>query len=166
MQDTRRGSALIEFTLTGMCIMFIGMSICECAFAMYEYVSMDNAVTIAGRYAASHGVGCTQNGNACQLTMANVATVLANYTTIMSTSSVTVNFTDNNGTTSCTLNTCATYTSTYFPSTSGGANAVGNPITISVTHKIRNPIVMFWPPANMDDTGYTVGANSTQLILF
>ncbi len=167
MKDTRRGSTLIEFTLTGMCLMFIGIAICECGFAMYEYVSMDNAVTIAARYAASHGVGCTQNGNTCQLTMANVATVIANYTPIMSTSSVTVNFTDNSGTTSCTLSTCETYTSTYFPSTSGGANAVGNPVTISLSHTIRNPMPMFWPPnSDADNTGYPVGANSTQLIMF
>ena len=167
MKNTRRGSTLIEFTLTGIPVIFIGIAVCECALAMYEYVSMDNAVTIAARYASAHGVGCTQNGNSCKLTMATIATVIANYTPIMSTSSVTVKFTDNSGSTTCTLSTCETYTATYFPSTSSSANAVGNPITISLTHTIRNPMPMFWPPsADAVDTGYPVGATSTQVILF
>ncbi len=166
MRNRRRGDALIEFTLTGIPVIFLAVTIVNCSIAMYEYESMSNAVTIATRYAANHGATCSQNGNSCTIEIENVATMIANTAPIISASSMTVYFTDNSGTTSCTLNTCET-NSAQFPSSTSNANAVGNPITIKVTHRLTNPLPMYWPPhTDTDDTGYTLGASSKQAIQF
>jgi Flp pilus assembly protein TadG len=166
MRKCRRGSTLIEFTLTGLPIIFLGVSIAQCSIAMFEYESMSNAVTIAARYAANHGATCSANGNTCTIEIENVATLIANTAPIISPSKMTVSFTDNSGTTTCTLSTCETNTA-QFPSSTGNANAVGNGITITVSHKLTNPLPMYWPPhEDADATGYTLSASSLQVIQF
>ncbi len=166
MRSRQRGTTLIEFTLTGIPIMFLSVSIFECSIAMFEYESMANAVAIAARYAASHGATCAQSPNSCTVTIENVANVIASNSWIINTANMTVKFTDNSGTTTCTLSTCQTNTA-QFPSSAGSANAVGNPIRIKVTHTITNPLPLYWPDAAAsDDSGYTLGANSVQVIQF
>jgi len=166
MRNRRRGSTLLEFTLTAIPMLFLSLSVTECALAMLEYGSMANAVTVAARYAANHGATCSQNGNSCTVRIEDVASLIANTTWIISTATMSVTFTDNSGSTTCELNACQSNVA-QFPSSASNANAVGNPITIKVTHKIINPLPMFWPPnADADDTGYTVGAGSVQVIQF
>ena len=164
--NRRSGNSLLEFTLTGLPLIFIGIAIIECALGMYEYQSMANAVTVAARYAANHGAGCSQNGNTCTIRIEDIASVITAYTTIMAPATLTVSFTDNNATTTCTLDNCLT-NSSQFPSSTNSANVAGNPITISLTHTINNPMPIFWPPrADTDNSGYTLGANSVQVIQF
>lgn len=166
MRNRRRGSTLVEFTLTAIPTLFLSLSVVECGLAMLEYDSMANAVTVAARYAANHGATCAQSPNSCTVRIEDVANLIASTTWIVSTSTLSVTFTDNSGSTTCELNACQSNTA-QFPSSTGGANAVGNPITIKVTHNIINPLPMFWPPnADADDTGYTVGAGSVQVIQF
>lgn len=165
MRKCRRGTTLLEFTLTGIPVVLLSISIVECSLAMYEYESMANTVTIAARYAASHGASCSQNGNSCTITIANVANLIAGQAPILDATRVNVTLTDNSGSTTCVLNSCET-NSNQFPSSTSNANAVGNPVTINITYKIRNPMPMFWPPANSDLSGYTVQANSIQVIQF
>jgi Flp pilus assembly protein TadG len=165
MRNRRRGSTLLEFTLTGIPLMFLSLSVIECSIAMLEYDSMANAATVAARYAASHGATCG-TPNTCTVTIEDVANLIANNSWIINTGNMTVTFTDPSGSTTCTLSTCQTNSAT-FPSSTGGANAVGNQITINLTHKITNPMPMFWPPnADQDDTGYNLSANSVQVIQF
>jgi Flp pilus assembly protein TadG len=45
MRNHRRGNTLIEFTLTGISIIFLSISIVECSIVMCEYESMVNAVS-------------------------------------------------------------------------------------------------------------------------
>jgi Flp pilus assembly protein TadG len=166
MRNRRRGSTLLEFTLTGIPLMFLSLSIVECSIAMLEYDSMANAVAAAGRYAASHGATCAQTPNTCTVRIEDVANVIASSAWIISNSTMSVTFTDNSGSTTCELSVCET-NAAQFPSSTGAANAVGNPITINVSHKVTNPLPMFWPPtADVDDTGYNLSANSVQVIQF
>jgi len=166
MRNHRRGSTLLEFTLTGIPLIFLSLSVVECSIAMLEYDSMTNAVTVAARYAANHGATCSQNGNSCTVRIEDVAKLIANTSWIISTATMSVTFTDASGSTTCELSVCQTNTA-QFPSSTSGANAVNNAITISVTHKVTNPLPMFWPPnADVDDTGYTLGASSVQVIQF
>ena len=164
MRNRRRGNTLSESTLTGIPINLLGISIVECSIAMCEYESMMNAVSLAARYAANHGATC-ESPNTCTITIENIANYIANTAWIISPSSMNVTFTDNSGTTTCTLSACQTNTAT-FPSSTSNANAVGNNITISVTHKLTNPLPMYWPPHALDDTAYTLGATSVQVIQF
>ena len=165
MRNRRRGSTLLEFTLTGIPLMFLSLSIVECSIAMLEYDSMANAATVAARFAASHGATCG-TPNTCTVRIEDVANVIASSAWIISNSTMSVTFTDNSGSTTCELSVCQT-NAAQFPSSSGGANAVGNPITINVSHKVTNPLPMFWPPnADVDDSGYNLSANSLQVIQF
>jgi len=166
MRNGRRGSTLLEFTLTGIPLMFLSLSIVECSIAMLEYDSMANAATVAARFAASHGATCAQSPNSCTVRIEDVANVIASSAWIISNSTMSVTFTDNSGSTTCELSVCQTNTA-QFPSSTSAANAVGNPITINVSHKVTNPLPMFWPPnADFDDTGYNLSANSLQVIQF
>jgi Flp pilus assembly protein TadG len=165
VRNRRRGSTLIEFTLTGIPILFLTISIVECSIAMCEYESMINAVTIAARYAANHGANC-QSPNTCTIRIEDIANLIATTAWIITPSSMTVTFTDNTGPTTCTLSTCQTNTA-QFPSSTSSANAVGNPITIKVSHRLTNPMPMYWPPhVDTDDAGYTLSASSKQVIQF
>jgi Flp pilus assembly protein TadG len=165
VRNRRRGDTLIEFTLTGIPIIFICITIVECSIAMCEYESMMNAVSIAARYAASHGATCG-NPNSCTVEIENIANLISSTAWIINTASMTVTFTDNSGSTTCTLSACQTNTA-QFPSSTSNANAVGNPITIKLTHKLTNPLPMYWPPhADTDDAGYTLGATSVQVIQY
>lgn len=165
LKNGRRGSELLEFTLVGLPIIFIGISIFESALAMYQYQSMTVAVSVAARYAANHGAGC-ESPNTCTVTIGNIASLIAANSPIITPSTMNVSFTDNSGTTTCTLDVCETKTA-VFPSSTGNANVAGNPITISVNHTVTNPLPIFWPStAGTDDTGYTLGANSVQVIQF
>jgi Flp pilus assembly protein TadG len=165
MRNRRRGSTLLEFTLTAIPVLFLSLAVVQCGLAMLEYDSMANAVTVAARYAANHGASCG-TPNSCTVRIEDVANLIASTTWIISNSTMSVTFTDPSGSTTCELSVCEANPA-QFPSGTGGANAVGNQISIQVTHKIVNPMPMFWPPnASADDTGYTVGAGSVQVIQF
>jgi Flp pilus assembly protein TadG len=164
MRNRRRGSTLLEFTLTGIPLLFMSLSVVECSLAMFEYDSMATAATVAARYTASHGATCALGGNSCTVRIEDIANLIANNAWIINTGNMTVTFTDTSGSTSCTLSTCQTNAAQFPAST---ANGVGSPITINLVHKITNPMPMFWPPKlDADDTGYNLSANSTQAIQF
>lgn len=168
MRNRRRGSTLLEFTLTGLPVMFLSLSVVECGLSMFEYNSMANAVTVAARYASNHGATC-QSPNACTIKVSDVANLIANTAWILDTSKLNVVLTANGVATNCKpLNTCQTNASpstNQFPAS--GDNAVNMDITITATYKGTNPMPMFWPPnADVDDSGYTLGAQSRQRIQF
>ena len=164
MRNRRRGTELIEFTLLSIPVLFIGVSTIECAIGMWEYSSMENAVTVAARYAASHGASCG-SPNSCTITLGTVATLIANTAPALNPSRLTVTLTTNSGTTTCNpLSSCESSTA-QFPSSTD--NAVGMDITIKATYKITNPLPMYWPPrVDTDDASRTLGATSRQRIQF
>jgi hypothetical protein len=70
-------------------------------------------------------------------------------------------------TVTCAVSTCITGTnaSTSFPPTQD--STAGNAITVAMTYKIVNPLVMYWPGGvQMQDHSYTLGAQSLQEILY
>ena len=76
IQRKRRGDAFIEFTLTAVPILSLGVSILEMSLVIREFHSMAYAVEVAARYASVHGRDCTKNGNTCAITVGNVASVI------------------------------------------------------------------------------------------
>ena len=166
MKNRRSGSSLLEFTLTGIPVLFFALSIVECSVAMWEFHSLTNAVTIAARYAASHGAGCAQNGNTCTIQVKDVANLIATTAPILSASKLKVTLYTNSGT-AATCNPLNTCQSSAVQIPSAADNAVGMDIRIVATYKLTNPMPMYWPPySNIDDTGYTLGASSRQRIQF
>src|ERR1017187_10919473 len=70
----RRGSALIEFTIAAVPVIFVTLSIIEMSLESWKFETMVYAIEVAARYACAHGRTCTKNGNACTITVGNVAT--------------------------------------------------------------------------------------------
>src|SRR5579862_5160756 len=111
----RRGSAILEFTLTGIPLMFIWISIMQVAIGMWQYHSLQYAVKVAGSYVAVHGSDCSTGTNTCSIQIKNAAQVLNAYLGGMPTSQVYVTFNTMASdhvtvasTVSCWLNSCLT----------------------------------------------------------
>ncbi len=70
----RAGNALIEFTLVGIPILFILISIFEIARGMWLYTTLQHAVKDTVRFAIVHGQNCGVNGNSCAITLSQIGT--------------------------------------------------------------------------------------------
>jgi Flp pilus assembly protein TadG len=161
----RRGNALIEFTLVGIPVIFLTISVFSISIDMWEFHELPYAVEMTARYAATHGQGCAQSGNTCSITVAKMVTYFEAQNISLIPSLVNVTFTDGSGSTSCApLSNCAA-SATTFPHT--GYNAPGQDITVYATYTLKNPIAMFWPPTQSAVwQNFTVSATSRQRILF
>src|ERR1700733_9737665 len=134
---------MIEFVLLGIPVIFITLSIIEVSLAMWQFHSLAYTVAIAARYAATHGIGCTQNGNTCAITVGNVASLLSTQAPALSSSKLNATLTANGVSTSCNpVSNCFGNTA-QFPSS--GNNAVNKDVKIVVTYPVVNPLPLFWP---------------------
>ncbi|HEV2448482.1 MAG TPA: TadE/TadG family type IV pilus assembly protein, partial [Candidatus Sulfopaludibacter sp.] len=115
----QRGSAMIEFALTGIPLLFIILSVIQMAIGMWHYHTIQYAVKEAGAYLALHGSSSGYcKSNTCEIQ--NVASVLKSDAIGIPASSINVTFTpvsSNHSTTgtaySCRLDNCVTDTTTW-----------------------------------------------------
>jgi len=159
----RRGNTLIEFTLVGIPVIFLTISVFSISIDMWEFHELPHAVEMTARYAATHGQGCV---GSCGITVANMVTYFEAQNISLLPSLVNVTFTDGSGSTSCApLTNCAASSAT-FPNTSHNTPGVDD-VTVYATYTLKNPIAMFWPSrAQGVWQPFTVGATSRQRILF
>jgi Flp pilus assembly protein TadG len=161
----RRGFALVEFTLVGIPLMFLTISIIEASIAMWQYHSMMYANEVVARYAAMHGKGCTQNGNTCTITVGTLAKMIANQAPSLDTSKLDVTLYSNSGNTPCAPITACYSSNTQFPSNTD--NAVGNDVKFVASYPIYNPMPLMWPGAGQTAGGdFTLGSTTRQRIVF
>jgi len=153
----RKGQTLIEFTLVGIPLIFVLISIFEISRGMWVYETLAHTVREANRLAIVHGRNChpsvTQIHN-CTLTVGAVATRLKQQGTGLDPNLLELTFrvidkADPN------LNNAATAVTGTLSSLSGNATLFP-PITarfymddISITGKypFRSALAMFWPGA-------------------
>ena len=167
------GNSLIEFTLVGIPIIFVLISIFQMSCGMWLYQTLAFAVREGTRYAIVHGASCSRNGNTYCVTVSGVAAVINNAARGLNPSQMTVTLTPSQGsaitdTLDNLMNTSTYSTTTWPPSSPTGANAVGQPITISVLYPFNSGISMFWPgvkPVQPHGRFY-MPASSTDLIQF
>lgn len=162
----RRGNALIEFTLLGIPMIFILVSIVSVSVDMWEYQNLAWATDQTARYATMHGATCGQNGNSCTANVGTMANYFISAASALNSGSVAVSFTDGSGVaTACNpVNSC-TANSTQFPGAS--YNSVGSDIKVTATYNLSNPIALFWPSGgSVAARSFTVGATSRQRIEF
>ena len=95
----RRGNALIEFTLLGVPLLFITISIVAVSIDMWEFHNLAYSVEQTARYVTVHGATCTQNTNSCTITVGNVATYFKTQALALDPTQVIVMITDGSGTT-------------------------------------------------------------------
>lgn len=142
------GSTLIEFTLVGIPLVFVLVSVFELSRGMWTYHTLAAAVKRGTRYSVVHGQDCNQVGNACTVTIAQIAGVIQSAGPGLLPDQFTLTFTPSTGTpVTCVVGTgllpadCRSNTTTWPPA---GANGVGQDVKIAGTYPFRSMISMFW----------------------
>jgi hypothetical protein len=165
MKKRQSGTMLLEFVLTGIPALFITVSVFEASMTMWQYHTMAETVQVAGRYIVTHGQSCSQNGNNCSITVANIVTDIESTDVGLDPSRLNVTLAGLNNTVTCNPLTYCANNSTVFPE--GNDGAAGNNITVTATYPMKNPFVIYWPgAATVAGSNITLGANSIQRIMF
>ncbi len=153
MRDAqRRGNALIEFTLVGIPMIFVLISIFEIARGMWIYDTLGNSVREGARFAIVRGNTCAKTPNTCAATVQQVAERIQNLGIGLDPNEFTVMLTSSSRTIGpAPLATLLTDTS-YWPSAGPGTvveagGMSGQPISVSGTYPFQAAIAVFWPGA-------------------
>lgn len=166
---------MLEFTLVGIPLMFVLVSIFEISRGMWMYHTLAYAVKEGVRYAIVHGENCTKNGNACPASMSTIAQKIQDAGVGIQTGKSETLLTFKSGgvgnppsfstTQTCYLgDTCSANVAAW---PAFGPNQVGQAIEIDITTPFRSAIALFWPGARQVHFGaFTLGASSTERIQF
>jgi Flp pilus assembly protein TadG len=164
-RNEQRGSAIVEFALTGVPLIFMWIGIFWMSFGMWEFHTLQYATKMANAYVAVHGASyVTAAGSAIQVK--NVATVLANNAVGIVPSSVTLTLTAGAQTPySCRLDACKSDSTTWPPT---AANSVGTNIQIKAAFTFLSAFGMWSPTAGTTSfaNSYSLAGYSEQQILF
>lgn len=146
-----RGNAMVEFTLVGIPIIFLLISIFEMSRGMWLYNTLAYAVKDTARFAAVHGQLCVNSSVNCQLTVAQLATHLRDAGVGLLPDQLNVTFASAGRTVPCSpLATCLSDAS-CFPTAADCSQTMtwaampGMPVTITARYPFANAISMFWP---------------------
>jgi Flp pilus assembly protein TadG len=157
-----RGTAMMEFVMVGIPLIFVVISIEEMARGMWQYHTLQYAVKIANSYAAVHGATCATSPNSCTVNVSNVVNVFSTNAIGVPMTNVAVTLTSENNSATCSqVSTCSTSSSwnTQWPPATNGDNAVGNWIKFRADYTFSTALAMFWPGAGAPITfGSTAGA--------
>jgi hypothetical protein len=157
---------MLEFALVGIPTVFLTVSSCETALAMWQYHTLEECAAAGARAVITHGADCA---GSCTVTVGNVITKIVSAGVGLDDSKLTVKLvsasTSPSGTTYSPASSYLSNSTTFPPAADA---AVGDDITVTVSYKVTNPFVMFWPGAGRGVLGsdYTLGATSRQRILF
>ena len=162
----RRGTVLAEFMLMGIPLMFMVLGVFEVSILMWRYITMAQTAQQAALYVSVHGNTCTQNGNTCTITVANIASYIEKVAVGLPPSNLNITL----ACTGCTsvscapLNSCNGNSDTFPPLS---YNAIGNNVTVTAAYAMTNPLYMFWNGKNkVAIQDLTLGATSTQRIVY
>jgi hypothetical protein len=166
---SRCGSTMLEFVLTAIPLIFALISLTWMGIGMWQYHTLEEAVSETVRYAAFHGADCV--GQACATTVEQIANTLAGRAVGIPASQMNVTLTSAAQNYTCNpLSNCQANGSAW-PTIAGNsavtANSAGTNISISATYQFSTPISM-WVPQNghWQFSAVTLGANSTQPVLY
>ena len=157
---------MLEFTLVGIPMIFIFLSIFEISRGMWIYHTLAYAVREGTRYASMHGSGCA-SPNTCQVTIGGITSVIQAAGVGLDPNGVNVTFTPASGTGSSDTMTNQLASTTVWPPS--GANAPGQSVKISVKYPFRTFLAVFWAGAGapLNDSGtFYLPATSTERIQF
>lgn len=140
----RRGNATIEFTLVGIPLMFVLVSVFEMSRGMWTYHTLAYTLKEANRWAIVHGSDCYLSSNTCKKTLNDLATVIKNAGIGLDPAKLNVTLTANGTVTHCTPLTTCVGSTTSWP---GTVAQPGTDIVIAGTYPFRSAIAMFWPGA-------------------
>lgn len=165
---SKRGSAMVEFALAGVAAVLLLISTFQLGMAMWNYHTLAMAVHDTTRWMAVKGVGCTQPGNSCSVTVGNIAQHLTSLGIGLPASAVIVTLRTNSGaeTTCNPLSSCSA-NSTVWPPASNNDNALGSYITLSAKYNFQSAMLFWWPGQTGQNYGsFWLPASSQQKIVF
>jgi len=174
----RRGNALIEFTLVGIPMIFVLISIFEIARGMWIYHTMAYAIKEGARYAIVHGNNCVYDPNNCPLRVSDVARRIQISGVGLMPRDLQLRFVSQtraipSTTTFDTLENMLASTA-WWPTFAKGTTPVdaganpGYDLTITGQYPFRSALAMFWPGAGrpMQFGVFMLPATSTERIQF
>lgn len=162
----QRGSSTLEFSLVGVPLIFILISVANMSFGMMTLHTMQEAVEQGARFVITHGATCSSGNNTCGATVGGIYDVIAASAPGISPSSLTINLITNAGVaTLCDASHACHGLTTPWPPSSD--NAVGKDIIITADYTFASPIAMFWPGVGSQKFATTTfHAYSRQRLMF
>jgi Flp pilus assembly protein TadG len=169
----RSGNALLEFSIFGIPMIFVLISIFELSRGMWVYHTLAYATKDTARYAAVHGQLCVSTAAGCALTVAQVAGRLQYAGVGLLPSQLNATFQTPTQTVTCNpLQACLASTS-CFPTASDcsatldSGSVQGQPVTVSAVYPFQSAISMFWPGTKAIVFGtFNLPAKAQELIQF
>ena len=138
----QRGSTLIEFTLIGIPLIFVQVSIFEVARLGWTFHTLSSGVSETARYAMVHGKNCSKAPNTCAISVADVARRMKARGVGLVPAETNLSLISATGTVSCRLDECLNNTDAWPPA---NASEPGQEIEVRATYSIRSMVAMFWP---------------------
>jgi Flp pilus assembly protein TadG len=179
-RNPRRGNAVLEFTLVGIPVVFVLISIFEVSRGMWIYHTLAHAAREGTRFAIVHGQNCgtlptvcdkSVADSCCKKTVADIAAVIrdAGAGLIPEDLTVTIRNTNVFGANFDTVGPAFLSTllsdNTEWPT--GTGSSPGNDIEITLTYPFRSAIALFWPGAGPVTFGtFNLPATSQDRIQF
>lgn len=178
MRNTgRRGSSLLEFTLIGIPLMFVLISIFEVSRGMWMYHTVAHAVKQTSRFIIVKGENCIATGNACGVTVQRIAEEFRDASVGLPPAETNLTISVLGDQRNCApLENCLaggsspdkavawpTVQSPALPGSGRGQN-----LTVRATVPFRSALTLFWPGAGPVGTmgAFLLGSNSTEKIQF
>jgi Flp pilus assembly protein TadG len=163
----KRGSVTVEFTMVGIPLIFVLISIVSISYGMWIYHTQTDAISRGTRYVVVHGSDCTASGNTCTTTVGKIATAIAAGGVGLSSSQWDVTLVSASGANNVTCNplsSCLTNTEVWPPSPD---NEPGTSVAISATYPFTSALSMFFPGTAPVKFGtFNLPAYSKQIIQF
>ena len=162
----QRGSAMLEFTLVGIPMIFVLISIFEISRGMWNYHTLAFAVREGTRYATVHGFDCSSDPlNTCGATVGQVAQRIQNAGIGLDPNELNLTFTSSGHSITCALSACLADT-TAWPE--APKNTPGNTVSINASLPFQSALAMFWPGAGrgMNFPAFNLAAGSSDIIHF
>ena len=180
----RRGNSMVEFTLLGIPLMFVLISIFEVARGMWVYHTLAYAMKEATRFAIVKGADCVSLGNSCGVTVGQIVGVIQDRGVGLEPGDLNVTILSvRNGISCAPLSSCADSTITCAPLSACTGNTTpwptltsppdpasyrGNDIIITATYPFRTAFSLFWPGSGPQASlgTFLLGGSSRETIQF
>ena len=165
-RNKRRGDVMLEFTLVGIPLIFVLISVVEMARGMWAYHTLAHAVKEGTRYTIVHGHNCSLAPNNCQVTVGQIAQRVREAGVGLLPNELRIEFRSEGDTVVCSpLENCLN-DNNYWPVYPN--SQMGRRITINGTYPFRSAVAMFWPGAGrgMNFGVFNLPASSTETIQF
>jgi len=169
-----RGSALVEFTLVAIPLLFVVISIFEMSRGMWMYHTLESAVTEGANWAAVNGQNCGNNANlcTCPLNAASHGDSIDCVARVISAAALgipadTTNFavTLTSGASSVSCNPLSSCFDN--PGVWSTSNVVGTVVLVQGQVPFSSAIALFWPGAGSQQAAaVTLTASSSQIVQF